>query len=360
MEEFSDVSAYVELGQVSPGSSPRVDLYTEWEVKGRPSDCYGYSRITITEAGLEVRDFNDQLKTTIKVEEDTRDQEVVDEIYENLSVVQDVSSHRIFSESRVIPALHRLMERHKELPEGNIAQIIASLRPQVGLHENVRMVPQEISLELDEDFTDIYNYFFSWAVRTPMTHVRLPDEIGRETMDEPPPAEDVTGVKPYIASAPKKEYDQDPQVSREGRSDLGDEDQQETRQTGAHAEHWRTPGIGVSLKEGKIYLIHEGKKEEIDPETKDEEISARLASMAYQKENVQEGRLIEGKIQINRRDVMTIRENTVGSILEYSVEDLESMTTDELWQLAVEAGIKVHGDGVTWDREKLIDALRED
>jgi hypothetical protein len=132
----------------------------------------------------------------------------------------------------------------------------------------------------------------------------------------------------------------------------------EVRKTGAYSEMWRTPTLVIDLKEKKVYLVSEGKKEEIPPDTKDEDISARLASMAYQKEDVHEGCIIEGGFaEINRRDTMKLVETPMGVALQYDPEELEMMTTEELWDLAVEHGYKVHGDGVTWDREKLILAL---
>jgi hypothetical protein len=60
-------------------------------------------------------------------------------------------------------------------------------------------------------------------------------------------------------------------------------------------------------------------------------------------------------VEINRRDRCTVVENAVGSMLEY---DVEGMDTEQLWDLAVEKGIKVPGDGVTFDRDKLLSALQ--
>ena len=422
MEEFSDVSsALTEVGSVFPGNPPRIDLFVEWQVtekglppsqywkttagenrkkgdtpwgvkvsgdgskvakqaaklrelaaekkrlkrkkrsmkESRPSDCYGYARLQMTESGLEIRDFNDVLRDTIKVTEDIRDQEVVDRVYENLSIIYDLSNRRTLGENSVVSAIYRLIERG--VSEESFAQVISSLRTRIGIHENVRMVSTEIGLKLDEDFHDTYNYFFAWSVQQPMTHLTLPDELGVDTTDEPVPDDtefEIFDEEGYISSAPKSKNPEigDDNDGEDGKSDLGI--RAESRKQGQYTEYWRTPSLAVSLREKKVYFVHEGEKEELDKETTDEDIAARLASMAYQKENITTGYVIEGnRIQVNRRDNLLIKENVIGTFLDFSLEDLEQMSTDDLWQIATERGIKVKGDGTTWNRKKLLTAL---
>lgn len=422
MEEYSDISsALVEVGLTYPGNPPRLDLFVEWTIqesgqapgeywkqnkgkkgsgsKGgfdidamrqankrlksdkaknkhadamkaatarlkaakakknesyRSSDCYGYCRLQMTERGLEVCDANDKLMDTIVVTESIHDMDVVDRIYNSLSIAYDVHPKRVFSESAVIGALYRLTERKangESIPETAFAQVLTSLRPRLGLNEAVGLVSSEIGLKLEEGFEDSYNYYFAWAVKTPLTHGNLPDEIGPDTMKDnpPPPDEDLEyellSKQPYINSAPKDGGAPAPRNS-------GLQSQIAHYYEGEHVAHWRTPSIGINLTEKKVYITHaSGKREMLDRQKTDEDISARLASMAYQREDVQEGHLIE----INRRDRCRVTENAVGTLLEY---DLVSMSTEELWDLLVDRGIKVPGDGVTFDREKMLKALK--
>lgn len=344
LEEYTDVSsAHVELGMVLPGAPPRVDVYVEWDSNGCSSDCYGFGRLVFESRQLHVLDSADRLRETIGL--DVSDERLAERVYLSLETVYDVDSRRVFSESRTVPALYRLIERWargETFPETAVANLLQGLRPRIGLHEEVRMVPQEISLCLDEHFDDVHSYFFSWSVNTPLTHLRLPDELGNST-SEPSDALQAPVAKDDFSTplSPVSE-----------------------RKEGALVEHWRTPGLAVSFRDRAVYLMAEdcghcpGDRETLDPDTTDEDVSARLASMAYQKEDVETGHLIE-HAQINRRDTCRMVRTSFGVSLHEDVASLVQMSTDELWQLAVARGLKVPGDGVTWERDKLLAALSE-
>ena len=358
LEEYTDVaSAYVELGMVVPGAAPRVDVYVEWDSGSRQSDCYGFGRLVFERAQLKIFDSADRLKETIGLS--VTDDELAESLYLALETIWDVSPRRVFESSRVIPALYRLVEkaqRGETVPESALANILQGLRPRLGLQESIRMVSQEISLRLDENFEDLYAYHFEWAVRSPLTSMPIPDELGEpSTMEDPIP----DGMQshqqygePYIDSAPVRDTDDDD--DRLGATQFHFE-----RKQGALAEHWQTPSLGVSFRDGKIYLVHEGEKAEVDPDTKDEDISARLASMAYQKESIATGHIIE-QVDVNRRDSCDVIETMFGNSIHENLSSLVQMSTEELWQAAVMQGIKVPGDGVTWNREKLLSVLSGD
>jgi hypothetical protein len=354
IEEYTDVaSCHVELGQVIPGSAPRVDVYVEWDAGGRPSDVFGFARLVFETDTLRIFDSADRLTEEIGLDVD--DSDLAERLYLAMETIHDVSAERVFTEARVIPAIYRLLREGCDFPETTIPNLLQGLRPRLGLQENVRMVPQEINLVLAENFEDLYNYHFAWAVRTPLTHRPLPDELGpKDSMEEPTPAEEDPALTPgvrFVDDAPVRDADDDEDIDRSQYFSEG-------RKNGAYEEHWVTPGIAISRKAGKVFLVHEGEKEEIDPETTDEDISARLASMAYQKEDVETGRIIEGgTFEINRRDTCRVASTLLGSSLHEDSASLAQMSTEELWQLAVANGLKVPGDGVTWERDKLLDVL---
>jgi hypothetical protein len=359
LEEYTDVAAvYTEVGAAVPGSIPRIDVYTEWESS---ATCYGYGRLAYTAEGLGVFDARDRVRDVIEVTEDITDEDVANRVYLALETVHDVDARRVFSESRTIPALYKLIDQARrgiDLPETAFASVLQGLRSRLGLQESVRMVSQEISLQLDEDFSELYNYHFAWVVRTPLTHVKLPDELSPESMEDPVPGDEeqdveLAGMEPYVAGAPVRDADDEDLRAVFTAHGIGE------RKQGAAAEYWRTPGIAISLRERAVYLVHEGKKEKIDPDTRDEDISARLASMAYQKENISSGRIIEG-VQVNRRDVYEAHRTALGSVLENKPSSLANLSTEELHTMAVERGLKVPGDGVTWSRDKLLDYLSGD
>jgi hypothetical protein len=359
LEEYTDVAAvYTEVGAAVPGSVPRIDVYTEWESS---ATCYGYGRLAHTAEGLGVFDARDRVRDVIEVTEDITDEEVANRVYLALETVHDVDARRVFSESRTIPALYKLIEQARrgiDLPETSFASILQGLRPRLGLQGEVCMVSQEISLQLDEDFSDLYNYHFAWAVRTPLTHVPLPDELSPENMEDPVPSDEdqdaeLAGMEPYVAGAPVRDADDEDLRATFAAHGIGE------RKQGEAVAYWRTPGIAVSIRDQAIYFVHEGKKEKIDPDTKDEDISARLASMAYQKEDISSGRIIEG-VQVNRRDVYEAHRTALGSVLENKPSSLSKLSMEELHTMAIERGLKVPGDGVTWSRDKLVDYLSGD
>lgn len=445
LEEWTDVAeAYVEVGQAVPGHTPRLDVFFEWENRGRPSDCYGYARLWFQESeGATILDANDKVRDIIRMDEEVTDDEFALRVYQAASQIYDVSPKRIHSEARVAPALYRLLEKFaqgEQLPEYAFAQILSSLRARVGLHENVRMVPQEIRLELSEDFSDVWNYHYAWTVRTPLTHKNLPDEIGpdNDSMEDPPQEDEDAEAekgdgKGYIASA---------RISDEMDDGPGSHDQEwqfyqyvgEARKEGALAEHWVSGTIRIKLREGVVTLADsKGNEYKVKKDDKDEDITARLASMAYQKENIQTGRIIEGDVQLTRRDFGTVVETAVGSVIEahcfersslevgqimrntavvkwrgkklgsvkkvsgrwgwsdrmdgpwkdhkflgaypaaaelaksqglnevkLTPRGLGKMSTQELMTHAIQRGLKVPGDGVTWSRDKLMRHLAAD
>lgn len=412
IEGLSDVhSARTEIGQIAPGSAPRIDVFMEWvvnesglptgeywkSIKGkekpkstgtagwmdkksdkattksragatkkgsgyagwmesaRLSDCYGYSTIQVIGPSVIVGN-KDGTKAVFQMTEKTTDQDVVDAVYEAMSVVYDVSNDRTLGETSVVSALKRLVEarsRGEDTPKSAFIQVLSALRPRLSLSENVRVVSQVIDINEGGDFSDVYNYYYSWAVRIPLTHDSedIPDEIGQDTMDEPPPDEgwDFYEAKNTCRNCGSKVAPSEMRGSNCRKCDseinIGDKLPGKSfgEAIGKTAEgltHWRTPDICVNFTECKVSIKKEnGEEEEIGDEETDEDITARLASMAYQKENIQTGHIIETDAP--------------------SPEDLEVMSTDELHKIAVDLGLKVPGDGVTWDREHLISAIEE-
>lgn len=377
MEEHTDVEfAHVEVGAAVPGSIPRLDLFVEWDRDGEPSESYGYCRLFFNEAeGLLVMNERDEISDTIGFDEEIDDAGIAERIYESLSLGYDQSPQRVWTESATVRALYGILQRAtngEPIPQGSVAQVLSGLRNRLGMEEQVKMVGQEISVVM-EDMGSVYDYHFSWLVRQPLTHLNLPDELDKN-MDDPPPGDldskmDKAGKGGYLRTAPIKDI-----------GDKSDEEDEERitrhsyfgeRNRGSYSEQWITPTVSLSVRDQAVYLVHEGEKEKLPRDMKDEDIAARLASMAKVKES--SGRIIENPVvQYNRKDFMEAQRTCLGSwfvpmSVSIPVEEeatteshLGKMRTDELHALAVEMGLKVPGDGVTWDRDKLIAAIRAD
>lgn len=309
-----------------PGSSGTVKIEST-----RPSDCYGYSRLWMTDRGLEIYDPNDKLVRVIEVKENSRDKEVAEAIYESMTLIYDVDPFRVLSKNRVIPAVYRMLERRangESVQEADISYLLSSLRVRLGLNESVSVVFQEISLKLDESFHDLYNYYFHWDIPGPAIDGNPDDGVTSLNPEDHTGEGDIKSFKEGKCSVCR--YD----VSGKDKycPSCGEKNTSfsEAIRTGIFLEHWRTPTIRVSLNEKKIYIVNEnGTEDEVDPDTTDEDITARLASMAYQKESYT-GRIIEGDKSKSHPDVFYSR-NKLGSIPVKVIESLDALPSDADW-----------------------------
>ena len=438
LEAYTDVgSAYVEIGQAIPGGNPRLDLYTEWAVRGRPSECHGYARLHLDEnEGLVVMDSSDCTRDVIRFDESESDEVIAWRVYHALDAVYDTSPRTTWKETRVVPILHRLLERYQRggLVTGEmLREALSGLVGSVALHEAVIRPSTSISVVQESGFEDIYAYHYAWTVNTPLGHTQLPDEISphQGTMDDPPTTDEEADEQlarndHYLASAPIKdagedyqdahwqfalfgeavdELLQDPDLDEKYREYL---QSKKARTEGAHRAYWRTPTLSINLAEGSVKIRHrDGTEEEISPDTKDEDITAKLATYAFQKENIETAKLIEyfererisldpvqgqrgtyiaryrgkilGSVNSNRRMWgISVRKNGPWKNYSYPsayaaaqalaksqgiheqkrsnsrlIRKLSNMETDELYAVAQMLGVKVRGDGVTFDRAKL-------
>jgi predicted kinase len=260
----TDVSgAHVEFGNVIPGSFPRVDLYCEWSLPdGRPSDSLGYARLWFSEDGLVILDEDDAPIDRIPFS--STDEDLSRRIYESLSVSCLPSPERIFDSARIVPALYRLLERAgrgEDVPPSSFEGVLTFLRPRIGLHESVFLIADDIHLVERSGLGGIYRYHYTWATRTPLTHLSLPDELSPETasMLEPVPQDILS-------------------------------DTEEDRKRGEQALYHESGTLSLDLREGKVKVGDE----DVPPETTDEDLTARLLSLSRQRESTHTGRIIEG------------------------------------------------------------------
>lgn len=342
LESKSDVhSAHVEIGEATPGGLPRLDLFVEWETESRPSDCYGYARLWLDEGvGIVVLDACDKVRDVLRFDEGLTDSAIAGRMYSALTEVYDPSTERIWEKARVIPALYRLIERAQRgesVPARAFAQVLDCLRGPLGMQEAVRVPGTSIRLctEMKEDDLDTMragrlDYHFSWAVKTPLTHGSLPDLNPFDgSMTKPVPGDEDAEIQPH--DDPKNPYikgsaiatgqgfeayltgeDRWPlatwqtkvqavkealeMVKEKAQANPADYAYQagvrqlETRLQHLYdlpkvesATHWRTPSLVIDLKEGAVLVG----PEKLPKDSKDEDVTARIASMAHQKESAQ-------------------------------------------------------------------------
>lgn len=330
-----------EIGECTPGGLPRLDLFVEWFKGPRPSDCYGYARLWFNEdVGLYVLDACDRVRDVLRLDEEITDDHLANRIYRALDEVYDPSPTRIWEKERVVPALYRLIERVQSgetVHERAFAQTLDCLRGNLGLHERVRVPGTGIRLlarhQLSE--TDItsqrgqLNYHYSWAVQTPLTHQAVPKlDPFDGSMTDPVPGDEYADAglmnkEPYISGSaiatgldaearagvdrwPFATWQSRVQAVKEALAHVQELAKQHPNEYAYQASarqlegrlqhlydlpkteasaHWRTPDIVIDLDEGCVYLESADRREKLEKDATDEDVTARIASMARQKES---------------------------------------------------------------------------
>jgi hypothetical protein len=337
LEAHTDVAeARCEIGESTPGGLPRLDLFVEWTSGTRPSDCYGYARLWFNEdVGLSVMDACDRVQDVLRLDEDICDDEIAGRLYASLDEVYDPSAERVWEESRVVPAIYRLIERAQRgetVHERAYAQVMDCLRGRLGLHESIRVPGTSIKLQTRMAETGIetqsagrLDYHYSWAVNTPLTHQGMPDlDPFDGSMSEPVPGDEradlgIINKEPYISGSaiasgadaearagldrwPFANWQSKVQAVKEALETAQRFAEQNpgdyAYQTLAHrlegrlqhlydlpkmeaATHWRTPDLVIDVQEGALYIEGAGKKEKVEKGTTDEDMTAKLATMAH-------------------------------------------------------------------------------
>lgn len=343
LEAHTDIAeARCEIGECTPGGLPRLDLFVEWTSGTRPSDCYGYARLWFNEdVGLSVMDACDRVQDVLRLDEDICDDEIACRLYAALDEVYDPSAERVWEESRVVPAIYRLIERAQRgetVHERAYAQVMDCLRGRLGLHESVRVPGTSIRLQtrtaLGETGAETQSagrldYHYSWAVNTPLTHQDMPNlDPFDGSMADPVPGDErsdlgLTDKEPYISGSAiasgmdaeaRAGLDRWPFANWQSKVQAVKEALESVREQAAlypgeyayqacarrfegrlqhlydlpkmeAATHWRTPDLVIDVPAGSLYIESAGKKEKVEKDTTDEDMTAKLATMAHQKES---------------------------------------------------------------------------
>jgi hypothetical protein len=264
IQEETDVSsAYVELGAVYPGNAPRLDVYLEWAANGgRPSDCYGLSRVCYAGGEVILEQADGQVGARLSR---PSDQALAGQLYRQASLFYDVSPRRIWRSERVAPALYRLIERARrgeQIPESAWAGVVSGLRIPLSLQEGMSSTALEIHVSQEGP----RSYFFEWV--TPLSE-------GERT--QAPPANLGVGEQPAYLR-----------------------------------EHWRTPSLRISIRSGAVSIGETA----IQPDDVDEEIAAALRSLATQNEARVDGYLAErATVQVDRQTRLQVCSTALGEAL---------------------------------------------
>lgn len=279
MEVFTDCSSVaVTIGEGTPGNPSSIcfDVYAEWAGKGGGfAPGYGFARVSYSPEGPSLGIVNEagECQDFFVLDGKATDSDLAEYIYSRMEEVIDAGDLRVSTESRLLPTLYSLIERVRNgSPVSQMAwsQAISTLRSRIGMQDGVRVVGSLINPRMEESYGGFMAHY-DWAVPCDCAPLKDLDlDSDNSPAEWPLSKEDTLG----IAS-----------------DDSGDGELKEGKN---YSTYWRTPTIRVSVKEGAVYLKHEDGSEEVLPQDmKDEDVAARLASMAYQKEGIDTGKVIE-------------------------------------------------------------------
>lgn len=243
LEMYTDVDrAEISISGAAPGSFPRLEVKCFWE----GSAYSGQADLFWSENGKDrVLVIEGKSDGKISMGENLADSEVASRIYECLNTV--FMSDPRMGRAHVVPSIYRLLgkvQRGESIQPANISEILEGLTTYIGLHESVRLMPEKIKLQC-ESFSDLlWLFFYEW------------------------------------------EYD------HQKNGDPSTNPLAENALVGA----WRSPRIMVNLESAEVYLSDgESEPELLPASAKDEDVTAKLLSMSFQKEDVSRGRVIEGE-----------------------------------------------------------------
>lgn len=354
LESYTDVdTADVEVGCCVPGSTPRLDLNVRW--KG--SDVVGRCSMYWVEDGKSRKLCIEGLKDdALSMTENLSDAQVASRIYGCLDSVLDYRP--VAARIGVVPTLYRVMERARrglDVSESSVEQILAGLCATLALSEAVSLPVDGVKLRCESFGADIWAWFYDWEYEEEREHefsaapaqasdrsdlsegmkfsnLRLKGKItptdGAISEYRKNPGLLTKAVYAAAAYAKKRHADM---VVVPGNSMMASiyhiapatEDlkkytvmsttahvmlvkvdgsvyecdaEPETRlKESALLGAYESPRLRINLESGTVAIVGPDEEEEVLPrDTKDEDVTARLLSMAWQKENVMRGHVVEG------------------------------------------------------------------
>jgi hypothetical protein len=197
----------------------------------------------------------------VRMSENLTDQQVAERIYNCLDTVFDNSLRVSTSGATIIPTLYRLIGRHERgeaIQPYQVEQVLEGLRVHIGLKEGVNLIADKINLQCEGVSSSIWAWFYTWEHEyvSPGSMFAASDGVFGPTLDNP-------GADVVVTE-------------------------------GALMKAWQTPRIVINLESAEVYLADEDdQKELLSPNTKDEDVAAKILSMSFQKESLARGRVIE-------------------------------------------------------------------
>jgi hypothetical protein len=344
LEAYTDIdSANVIIGESRPGAYPRLDVMVEWKVGTRPSDSIGTCSL-FTECsehfnGIIIEGHKNA--GWVEFDENASDEVVAERIYECLHVETNPGARRVWSKARVVPSLYRLIERHQRgehVPQYVFEEVLDGLRTRIGLHEDVGLVGDAVCLKrCDEALgADVWQYFYDWEYwhegdpsyrdnvygGSDASPVLRPEIGGEPTVNEKALTERNAksaimtalrlGFKGFVGNLSfsdlRAAYPLLPDfaalksaaVALAGQGAfafdgkgiitlMGKETFEESVDESALIAAYRTPYLRIDLAQNGIWIG----EQKLDPETTDEDATAKLLTLSMQKEGIESGHIIE-------------------------------------------------------------------
>jgi hypothetical protein len=257
MEAYTEVeSVDVSISGSVPGSFPRLEVVARWKLSETSGRCSMYWIEDGKKRGLYVEGLRDD---EILMSENLSDAQVASRVYRCFDSVLDFRPTAV--RSGVVETLYRIAERAKaglDVTPTHVEQVLSGLCPVLALSESVRLPADAVQLRTESLGAAIWSWFYDWEYEEDR-------EYGddRELLNAAKLL-DVPGVPGLVE--------------------------------GTLSGAFRSPRLQINVLEATVSVVGEdGEVETLPRDMKDEDVSARLLSMSWQKENVTRGKVIESE-----------------------------------------------------------------
>lgn len=257
LEAYTDVDrADVEVSGVSPGSFPRLEVTCRFKGSDTVGRCSLYWAENGKERALCVEGIKDD---TLLMSENLTDAQVASRVYSCLDAALDFRP--CAARLGVVPTLYRMLERAGKgtpIQPEHVEQVLAGLSARLGLHESVQLTPDRVKLHCEAISPIIWSWFYDWE------H----EEVGADSPRD-------------LVKTPDGPTYEDPAAGLTERSLLG---------------AFKSPSVRVNLEAKTVSIVGPDDEEEVCQRSMtDEDVTARLLSMSYQKEDVMRGHVVESE-----------------------------------------------------------------
>jgi hypothetical protein len=257
MEAYTEVeSVDVSISGAVPGSFPRLEIVARWRLSETSGRCSLYWIEDGKKRGMYVEGLRDD---EILMSENLSDAQVASRVYRCFDSVLDFRPLAV--RSGIVETLYRMAERAKaglDVTPTHVEQVLAGLCPVLALSESVRLPADAVQLRTESIGAAVWSWFYDWEY-----------EEDREYGDN----------RELVTVAKELETADSPGLVE-----------------GTLSGAFRSPRLQINMIEATVSIASEPDDVEILPRgMTDEDVSARLLSMSWQKENVTRGKVIESE-----------------------------------------------------------------